>query len=315
MYLSGPFKGAPLSLAAITPALAGPYDYGVVVVRVALRVDPLDAHVTAASDTVPSIIGGIPIRMRTIQVNINRPHFTINPTNCSPFTVDSQGIGDQGTVADFSSYFQVVNCTRLPFKPSVKMKQTGGKKGTRRTVNPGLQLDMRTRQGDANIKSVSVTLPSAFEIDQRHLGNICSEKELAERECAGRTPIGKAATTTPLLDQPLTGPVYAVSGSGGLPRLAFILNGQVDLVPRAETTTVKGGRLKTTAPVVPDAPIGHFALTVFGGKKGYLVNTRDLCVNKPVVRVGFTGQNGKTENQKVTVKTACSKSKSARRRR
>jgi hypothetical protein len=209
----------------------------------------------------------------------------------------------------------VVNCTRLPFKPSVKMKQTGGKKGTRRTVNPGLQLDMRTRQGDANIKSVSVTLPSAFEIDQRHLGNICSEKELAERECAGRTPIGKATTTTPLLDQPLSGPVYAVSGSGGLPRLAFILNGQVDLVPRAETSTVKGGRLQTIAPVVPDAPIGHFRLDIFGGRKGYLVNTRDLCQNTPVVRVGFTGQNGKAETQEVKVKTACSKAKKKRSRR
>jgi hypothetical protein len=309
MYLAGPFKGAPLSVVAVTPALAGPYDYGVVVVQVALRVDPLTAQVTAASDTVPKIIGGIPIRMRSIQVNIDKPNFTINPTNCSPFTVDSQGIGDQGTVTDFSSYFQVVNCAGLPFKPSVKMKQLGGRKKTRRAVNPGLKLDLRTRPGDANIKSIAVTLPSAFEIDQRHLGNICSEKELSETECQGRTAIGKATTTTPLLDQPLSGPVYAVSGSGGLPRLAFILNGQVKLVPRADTKTVSGGRLQTTAPVVPDAPIGHFALTVFGGKKGYLVNTRNICAHRPVVRVGYTGQSGKTRTQKVKVKTACSKAK------
>ena len=107
IYLAGPFKGAPLSLVAITPALAGPYDYGTVVVRVALHVDPLDAHVIADSETVPAIIGGIPIRMRSIQVNIDKPNFMINPTNCSPFSVDSQGIGDQGTVADFSSYFHV----------------------------------------------------------------------------------------------------------------------------------------------------------------------------------------------------------------
>ena len=90
MYLSGPFKGAPLSLAAITPALAGPYDYGTVVIRVALHVDPLTAQVSAVSETMPQIIGGIPIRMRSIQVNIDKPNFTINPTNCSPFTVDSR---------------------------------------------------------------------------------------------------------------------------------------------------------------------------------------------------------------------------------
>ena len=106
----------------------------------------------------PSIIGGIPIRMRSIQVNIDKPNFTINPTNCSPFTVDSQGIGDQGTVTDFSSYFQVVNCARLAFKPKMTIRQLGGRKATRRSVNPALRFDLRTRDGDANIKSLAVTL-------------------------------------------------------------------------------------------------------------------------------------------------------------
>jgi hypothetical protein len=311
MYLSGPLKGAPLSLAAVTPALAGPYDYGVVVVRVALHVDPLTAQVSAVSDTVPAIIGGIPIRMRSIQVNIDRPNFTINPTKCTPFTVDSQGIGDQGTVTDFSSYFHVVNCSKLAFKPKMAIRQLNKK--TSRAQNPSLRFDLRTRRGDANISSIAVTLSHAFEIDQRHLGNICSEKELAEKQCAGRTPIGKATTTTPLLDQPLSGPVYAVSGSGGLPRLAFILDGQVSLVPRADTTTNRKGQLKTTVPVVPDAPVGHFSLTVFGGKTGYLINTRDLCRHTPVTRVSYTGQNGKTRSESVRMKMACGR-KSAKRR-
>ena len=318
MYLSGPFKGAPLSLAAVTPAIAGPYDYGVVVVRVALHVDPQTAQVFAASDTVPSIIGGIPIRMRSIQVSIDKPNFTINPTNCSPFSVDSQGIGDQGTVTDFSSYYNAVNCATLPFKPKMTVSQVG-RKGTKRAANPQMQFYLTTRPGDANIKSMSVTLSSAFAIDQRHLGNICSEKELTEKQCAGRTPIGRASTTTPLLDQPLSGPVYAVSGSGGLPKLAFLLNGQVNLVPRAETKTIitKGGagKLQTTVPVVPDAPIGHFKLTVFGGKKGYLVNTRDICLNNPVTQVAYTAQNAKTYTQNVKVKAACGKKSKSRHKR
>jgi hypothetical protein len=319
MYLAGPFKGAPLSLVAVTPALAGPYDYGVVVVRVALHIDPQTAQVSAVSDTVPSIIGGIPIRMRSIQVNIDKPDFTINPTNCGALSVASQGIGDQGTITDFSSYFQAVNCASLPFKPKMTMRQIG-RKSTRRATNPALQLDLTTRAGDANIRSLAVTLPSAFAIDQRHLGNICSEKELSEKQCGGRTPIGKASTVTPLLDQPLSGPVYAVSGSGGLPKLAFILNGQVNLVPRAETTTVStksgAGKLQTTVPVVPDAAIGHFSLTVFGGKTGYLVNTRDICARTPVTQVDYTAQNGKTRSESVKVKAACGKkSKRAKRHR
>jgi hypothetical protein len=290
---------------AVTPALAGPYDYGVVVVRVALHIDPRTAQVSAVSDRVPSIIGGIPIRMRSIQVNIDKPNFTINPTNCSPFSVDSQGIGDQGTVTDFSSFFQVVNCTTLPFKPRMAVTQLGSRKQTTRSKDPSLRFDLDTRPGDANIKSLTVTLSPAFEIDQRHLGNICSEKELAATQCAGRTPIGQATTTTPLLDQPLSGFVYAVSGSGGLPKLAFLLNGQVNLQPRAETVTDPKGRLRTTAPVVPDAPIGHFRLLLFGGRRGYLLNTRDICLNPPSSMITYAAQNGRTRSEKVKVKTPC----------
>jgi hypothetical protein len=314
MYLSGPFKGAPLSLVAITPALAGPYDYGTVVIRVALNVDPLTAQVNAVSETVPSIIGGIPIRMRSIQVNIDREHFTINPTNCTPTTVDTQGIGDQGTVTDFSSYFDAVNCLTLPFKPTMTVRQLGGRKQARRSANPSIAFDLNTRAGDANIKSLSVTLSTAFEIDQEHLGNICTEKELVATQCAGRQQIGEATTTTPLLDQPLSGPVYAVSGSGGLPRLAFLLNGQVDLLPRADTKTVKDGRLSTTVPVVPDAPIGHFHLVISGGKQGYLANTRNLCRQTPVVKITFAAQNGKARSESLKVKTPCGKSTTRHKR-
>ncbi|HEY5052249.1 MAG TPA: hypothetical protein VII45_02455 [Solirubrobacterales bacterium] len=316
VYLAGPFKGAPLSLVAVTPALAGPYDYGTVVVRVALNIDAHDAHVIADSEVVPSIIGGIPIRIRSIQVNIDKPNFMINPTNCSPFTVDSQGIGDQGTVADFSSYFQAVNCTTLPFKPKMTIAQLGSRKQTKRNQDPSLRFDLNTRPGDANLKSVAVTLPKAFAVDQRHLGNLCSRAELASKHCEGRQAIGMVETTTPLLDQPLKGPAYAVSGFGILPHIVFILGGQVTLLPEAESSSVKGGHLRTEVPTVPDAPIGHFRLTLFGGKQGYLINTGDLCRVSTVTTFEYIGQNGKTLTQKAPAKTACgSKAKRAKHKR
>lgn len=306
MYMAGPFKGAPLSLVAITPVLAGPYDYGVVVVRVALHVDSVNAQVKAVSDTVPSIIGGIPIRMRSIQVNLDRDNFILNPTNCQPMSVDSQGIGDQGTVANFSSYFQASNCAQLPFKPQMTVTHKGG--GKIRSKNPRLLFHLRTRPGDANVKSVAVTLSKAFAIDQRHLGNLCSESELATKKCAGRQAIGTASVRTPLLDQPLAGPVYAVSGKGGLPRLAFVLNGQVPLVPRGKSSS-PGGALKTVVPTVPDAPIGDFQLTIFGGKQGYLVNTRNLCAHPVVSTIEYVAQNGKKLTQKAKAKSKCGKAK------
>jgi hypothetical protein len=303
MYLAGPFKGAPLSLVAITPALAGPYDYGTVVIRVAVNIDPLDAHVTAISDTIPRIIGGIPLRLRQIQVNLTRPDFVFNPTNCQPMSADSKGIGDQGTTAEFSSYYQAVNCASLAFKPQMKIKYLSG--GKARAKNPSLEFHLRTRADDANIKNLAVELPQAFQIDQSHIGNLCTEKELIASRCEGRTPIGKATTRTPLLDAALSGPVYAVSGSGGLPRLAFILDGQVSLLPRADTKSVGAGILRTTVPVIPDAPIGDFRFTLFGGKKGYLINTRSLCTKAVVSKVEFQAQNGRRLTQKAKVKARC----------
>ena len=123
---------------------------------------------------------------------------------------------------------------------------------------------------------------------------------------------------TPLLEKPLQGLAYAVSGYGGsgnvLPHVAFILDGQVTIIPQAESTSIAGGHLRTVVPVVPDAPIGHFRLTLFGGAKGYLVNTRSLCEAPPVIGVEFTAQNGKTLSQQVKTKTACKAKKSKRRR-
>jgi hypothetical protein len=313
IYLAGPLRGAPLSLVAITPALAGPYDYGVVVVQVAIAVDSLDAHVIATSDTVPSIIGGVPIRLRSIQVNLDKPNFMINPTDCAPKSVDSQGIGDQGALTNFSSYFQAINCGNLPFRPKFSVRETGGRRTAKRNANPSVRFQLRTRPGDANLKSISVTLPRAYAIDQAHLGNICSEKELVQTQCAGKQPIGRASTVTPLLDRPLSGLVYAVTGGGGLPRLAFLLNGQVNLVPRAETRSVGYG-LQTTVPVVPDAPVGHFVLDIFGGKQGYLVHTDNVCAKAPVIKVAYTAHNGATYAQKVKVGRACS-ARGAKRKR
>ncbi|HEX7058824.1 MAG TPA: hypothetical protein VF176_03145 [Solirubrobacterales bacterium] len=307
LYMAGPFKGAPLSLVVITPALAGPYDYGTIVVRVALHVDPLTAQVRALSDTVPQIVGGIPIRMRSIEVNINRPGFTINPTNCAALSVESQGVGDQGTVVDFSSYFHAVNCATLAFKPKMTFRQLGSKEQTKRNKNPRLRIDLWTRPGDANLKSLAVTLPRTLAIDQRHLGNICAKSELIAKHCEGRQTIGSAWVKTPLLDQPLAGPVYAVSGYGILPHLAFILGGQVMIVPEAESSSVGKGNLQTVVPVIPDVPIGHFRFDLNGGKQGYLLNTADLCRVRSPIKVSYEAQNGKARKQSVKLKGPCAK--------
>ena len=76
-----------MSLVFITPAVAGPYDLGTVVVRTALNVDPETAVVNAVSDEIPYMLGGVKLDIRSIDVNLNRNSYTINPTNCSAFGI------------------------------------------------------------------------------------------------------------------------------------------------------------------------------------------------------------------------------------
>ena len=150
-----------------------------------------------------------------------------------------------------------------------------------------------------------MTLPKAFAIDQRHLGNICSKAQLAAERCAGRQAIGTVDDDRRRCSTSRSsGPAYAVSGFGKLParRLHPRRPGD-DHARRPNRTSVKGGHLKTVVPVVPDAPIGHFRLKLFGGKKGYLVNTRDLCASPTSTTVEYTAQNGKTLTQKASTKT------------
>ena len=183
-----------------------------------------------------------------------------------------------------------------------------------RSQNPALQFDLRTRPGDANIKSLAVTLPKAFAIDQRHLGNICSKAQLAAEHCAGRQPIGTAdddnAAARPAADRPgLRGLRLRQAAARRLhPRRPGDDHAAKPNPPRSN------GRLKTTVPVVPDAPIGHFRLTLFGGKKGYLVNTRNLCGSPAVTKIVLhRPERPETVTRRVPTKTACRNEKGARR--
>ena len=187
----------------------------------------------------------------------------------------------------------------------MRISQLGGSRKAKRSQDPAIRFDLNTRPGDANIRSVAVTLPNALEIDQGHLGNICAKSELEATHCAGRQPIGTVKTETPLLEAPLESLAFAVSGYSGLPHVAFVLGGQVTIMPQGETKTVGGQRLRTKVPVVPDVPIGHFQLTLFGGKRGYLTNTRGLCRNAPVATVELIAQSGAALTQRVAMKAAC----------
>ncbi len=302
-YLAGPYKGAPLSLVVITPAVAGPYDLGNVVVRAAIRVDPVDAHVTATADRLPSIIEGIPLRLRSIRVNLDRPEFALNPTGCRSLAVHADIQGDQGTVAALSSHYQVANCGTLPFGPKFRLRLSGS---TTRTGNPALQATVSAREGEANISSAVVTLPHTEFLDNAHIKSPCTRVQFAADACPASTVIGHASAVTPLLAQPLEGPVYLRSSSHKLPDIVVMLQGQIDIELDGRITSTHG-RLRTHFEDVPDAPLTKFTLSLAGGKRGLLENgaVANICSVPVFATTRMTGQNGAVKAGRVPIAVPC----------
>jgi hypothetical protein len=313
-FLAGPYRGAPLSLAVVTPATAGPFDLGTVVVRVALFVEPETAQVKAVSDPIPHVFGGALLDLRSVAVKLDRPKFSINPTNCSQFATSGALRGGGSNPLDPSSFsafavsspFKVNDCDKLDFKPKLYMRIFGG---TRRAKSPKLRAVLVARDGDANIGRAAVKLPKPLILEQASLANVCTRVQFAAHKCPQDSIYGYAEAETPLLDGPLKGPVYLRSSSHELPDMVAALNGQVDVVLDGRIDSVKG-RLRTTFDTVPDVPVSKFVVTVKGGKKrGLLVNSSNLCAKKYKVIARFTGQNGKKANQKPKLRTPCKKHK------
>jgi uncharacterized repeat protein (TIGR01451 family) len=210
-YLAGPYKGAPLSLAFITPAVAGPFDLGNVVVRAALEVNPANAQVTVKSDPLPQIIDGVPLRLRSIVARIDRPDFTLNPTNCQPMSISATVAGSSGASSSPTDSFQVGGCNALGFKPALSLSFKGQNK---RSGNPALTAILKAPIGEANIAKTAVLLPSSEFIDNAHINNPCTRVQFNANACPPSSILGTATAYTPLLDQPLTGPVYFRSNGG-----------------------------------------------------------------------------------------------------
>ena len=300
VFLSGPYRGAPLSLAVVTPAVAGPIDLGTVVVGVALFVDPETAQIRAVSDPIPNVFGGAQLSIRSIDVDVDRAEFTLNPTSCGPLS--SAGILNGGGAnpadpAAFSAFpvstpFQTTDCGALGFRPKLFTRLLGGKKTTKRAQHPKFRAVLLARKGDANIGRAALTLPHSQFLDQSHIRTICTRVQLAANSCPKAAIYGYARAETPLLDGGLAGPVYLTSSDNVLPDLLADLRGQVDIRLRGAITTVKG-RIKNVFQAVPDVPVTKFVLTMKGGKKGLLVNSRDLCAHPSFSFMNFKAQNGK----------------------
>jgi uncharacterized repeat protein (TIGR01451 family) len=304
-YLTGPYKGAPLSVAIVTPAVAGPFDLGTVVVRSALQVNPETAQISVKSDPIPTELQGIQLDIRSIDLKLDRNQFTLNPTNCEKMAFSGEEVSSLGNVAALSNPFQVGECGKLAFAPKLALKLTGP---TKRTGNPALKATLTMPFGGANIARAQVTLPHSEFLDNAHIGTVCTRVQFAADACPAASIYGHATAVTPLLDQPLSGPVYLRSSSHKLPDLVAALNGQISVALDGKVDTGKGGGIRNTFEVVPDAPVSKFVLSMKGGSKGLLVNSENICKKPQKALAHFVAQNGKVDDFSPTIANSCKKS-------
>jgi hypothetical protein len=307
VYLAGPYQGAPLSLAVVVPALAGAFDLGSVVVRNRVDVDSDDAQAHIQSGALPTILSGIPLKVRDIRVATDRPGFMRAPTNCKAMAIDARIASSLGGTASLSNRFQMGDCASLAFKPKLSLRLKGGIK---RGDNPSLRAVASAKPGEAGFQRVSVALPHSEFLDQSHIRTICTRVQFAADTCPEGSVYGHATAITPLLDEPVSGPVYLRSSPNPLPDLVVALKGpasvpiEVDLVGHIDS--IRGG-IRTTFEAAPDAPVSKFILSMRGGKRGLLENSRDICKHVNRATVKLDGQNGKAHDFRPVLKASCGK--------
>ena len=330
VYLTGPYKGGPYGLAVVTPAVAGPLNLGTVVVRQSIQINPTNTQVTVVSDPLPTILDGIPLRLRRVDVTLDRPGFMINPTSCNATLLTATLTSTGGLSAPVSSRFQVGDCAGLGFSPKLKLGLTG-KHQTRSGRHPTLTATLTTRSGQANLSTAKVTLPLSLALDPKNSQHLCPYAVAQAVHggavgCPASSIVGSASAVTALLSNPLSGPVDLVQGiriSHGqqirtLPSLLIPLRGQLALDLRATTSVNSAGKLVTTFSSIPDAPVSKFTLTISGGRRGLLVITgrgRNICSAPQVATATLGAQSGKSEALTMKLSKPCGKAKKPKRKK
>ena len=316
VYLTGPYKGGPFGLSIVVPAVAGPFNLGNVIVRAAIHVDPSTAALTIASDPLPQFVDGVQLRLRRINVEVNRPGFVLNPTNCAAQAVGATITAAQGASSTVSTPFEVGGCQSLPFLPSFIASTQAN---TSKANGASLTVTVKSAMGQANIAKVDLQLPKALPSRLTTLQKACLEAQFNANPagCPAASDIGTARAITPILDAPLTGPAYLVShGGAAFPDVEFVLQGEGITLVLDGKTDIKKGLTYSRFEAIPDAPISLFETSLPEGPHSVLATNLpanangSMCGQSLTLPTIITAQNGKQvkKTTKIAV-TGCKASK------
>ncbi|MGO9763048.1 MAG: hypothetical protein ACLP1Q_17490 [Solirubrobacteraceae bacterium] len=307
VYMTGPYNKAPFGLSIVVPAVAGPFNLGPVKTRSTININPTTARVTAQT-TLPTIVGGIPIRLRSISVNVNRQGFLINPTSCATGETETSLTSTFGALqTGLKSPLPIEGCSALAFKPTFTAS-TSGKPS--KANGASLVTKITMAPGQSNIKSVFVTLPKALPSRLTTLQKACLAKTFEENplSCAKVSPgseVGTAEAVTPVLPAVMKGPAFLVSHGGEeFPALELVLEADGVRVIVEGKTNIKKGITTTNFESTPDVPVSSVTVNLPLGPHSALATESlrtNLCTAKLVMPTIITGQNGKQIKQNTII--------------
>lgn len=309
VYLAGPYKGAPFSLVAVTPVLAGGtndqplFDLGTIVDRAAVNVDPRSGQITARADQMPRMLDGIPLRINSLTIRLDRQGFIRNPSSCNEKRTIAEVDSADGAQSMLSTRFQVGDCTALGFRPRAQVKLLGG---TRQDQHPKLQAVLDVDENDATLARARVILPKAESLSHDRLANVCADTLLAQRSCPKWSVVGSAVAWSPFVGRPFEGRIYLTSAGRGRPGLALSLEGEVLVEATAELRVRRDHRTELVFTNLPDLPLERIKMTLQGGKRGLLTNSRDLCIRPIHFGLRFTSHSGRIASRRAYDAGKCS---------
>jgi hypothetical protein len=320
VYLTGPYEGAPFGLSIVVPATVGPLSLGTIVVGAKIEVNLSTAALTISSGPLPQSLDGVPLQIRTVNLDIDREGFTFNPTDCEPLAFEGAAESSQSMTAAVSTRFQAANCAALPFTPRLSGLTHAN---TSKTHGAYLHVRIVSAGGEAHIAKLKVDLPKQLTPRLSTLQHACLATviEVDPARCPAASVVGSVTVITPVLHQPLVGPVYVVShGRSASPGVEFVLQGEGVTVEEIGQTSLQHGILAGTFRSLPDVPISTLGLVLTEGPHSLFAANlpakarRSMCGQSLAMPTEITGQNGAVLKQTTKLAVSgCTKPKPRRR--
>jgi hypothetical protein len=288
VFITGPYDGAPFGLSIVNPAKAGPFNLGIVVVRAKIEVDPITSALTVTSDStgpykIPTILDGIPLQIKHVNVTINRPGFTFNPSSCEPMSIGAKLTSDEGATSNLSVLMQVTNCAILGFKPSLAVSASSkSSRADGTSVTFKISYPSGAMGKEAWLAKAKFDIPKQLPARLTTLQKACTVAVFNANPaaCPPASKIGTAVVHTQLLPVPLEGPVIFVSNGGAkFPEAVLVLSGDnVNVDVHGETfINEKTGVTSATFSTIPGVPFENVTVTLPAGPYSEFTATSDLC--------------------------------------